>query len=73
MILDGVAAKQLADQWATASVTDRGVALQLVSANETVNSALAGMFNATFVGLPLSRSAWPWSRPGSTHAGHGET
>jgi hypothetical protein len=54
VILDGVAAKQLADQWAaTGGAEDRAIALRIVSANETVNFALAGMFNATFAGIPF--------------------
>jgi hypothetical protein len=53
VILDGVAAKQLADQWALALPADRGVALRIVSASETLNFALAGIFNAMFAGVPF--------------------
>ena len=53
VILDGVAAKQLADAWATAPSEEQGIALRIVAANETMNFALAGMFNATFAGLPF--------------------
>ena len=53
VILDGVAAKQLADQWADAPEASRAVALAVVSANETMNFALAGMFNACFAGFPF--------------------
>ncbi len=53
IILDGVAAKQLADQWAAAPEGSRAVALAAVSANETMNFALAGMFNACFAGVPF--------------------
>jgi hypothetical protein len=53
LILDGVAAKQLADQWAVAPAAEQGAALRIVTANETMNFALAGMFNATFAGFPF--------------------
>jgi hypothetical protein len=53
VILDGVGAKQLADEWAAASADQQAVALGIVSANETTNFALAGMFNATFAGIPF--------------------
>ena len=53
VVLDGVAAKQLADQWAAASGPERAVALSLVSTNETVNFAIAGMFNLSFAGVPF--------------------
>jgi hypothetical protein len=52
VILDGVAAKQLADQWAAAASGEAArTALQLVLANETVNFALASLFNFTFAGV----------------------
>jgi hypothetical protein len=53
LILDGVAAKQLADTWAAAPPDEQRVALRIVAANETMNFALAGMFNATFAGFPF--------------------
>jgi hypothetical protein len=53
VILDGVGAKQLADQWAAAPEATKGVALGLVSTNETLNFALAGMFNLSFAGVPF--------------------
>jgi hypothetical protein len=53
LILDGVAAKQLADQWAAAPEAAKVTALGLVSANETVNFALAGLFNLSFAGVPF--------------------
>jgi hypothetical protein len=53
LILDGVAAKQLADQWAAAPEPAKSAALGLVSANETINFALAGLFNMTFAGVPF--------------------
>jgi hypothetical protein len=53
VILDGVAAKQLGDQWAAAPESGRAVALSVVSANETINFALAGLFNLSFAGVPF--------------------
>lgn len=53
LILDGVAAKQLADQWAAAPDPYKPVALGLVSANETTNFALGGLFNLSFAGVPF--------------------
>ena len=53
LILDGVAAKQLADQWAAAPEPAKATALALVSANETVNFALASLFNLSFAGIPF--------------------
>lgn len=53
VVLDGVGAKQLADQWAAASGPERAIALSLVSTNETVNFAIAGMFNLSFAGVPF--------------------
>jgi uncharacterized protein DUF4386 len=53
LILDGVAAKQLADQWAAAPASAKAAALGLVSANETVNFALGGLFNLSFAGVPF--------------------
>jgi hypothetical protein len=53
VILDGVGAKQLADQWAVAPESTRALALSLVSTNETLNFAIAGMFNLSFAGVPF--------------------
>ena len=53
VILDGVAAKTLADQWAIASETEKTIALHLVSTNETIDFALAGLFNMSFAGVPF--------------------
>ena len=53
VILDGVGAKQLADQWAAAPGSSKDVALSLVSMNETLNFALAGLFNLSFAGVPF--------------------
>jgi hypothetical protein len=51
VILDGVAAKQLADEWAAAPSGERAAALQAVLTNETLNFSLASLFNLTFAGL----------------------
>jgi hypothetical protein len=48
VILDGVAARQLAQEWAATSPGDRAIALGLVHVNETMNFALASLFNLTF-------------------------
>jgi hypothetical protein len=53
VILDGVGAKQLADQWAAAPGATKALALSLVSTNETLNFAIAGMFNLSFAGVPF--------------------
>lgn len=50
VILDGVAAHQLARQWANAPADLKPVALQAVLANETTNFALASLFNLVFAG-----------------------
>jgi hypothetical protein len=50
VILDGVAAKELAAQWAIAPLEERAMALRIVLANETVNFALASSFNIVFGG-----------------------
>jgi hypothetical protein len=73
VILDGVGAKQLADQWAAAPEAERAVALSLVSTNETLNFSIAGLFNLSFAGVPfillglataLSGVYAPWDRVG---------
>jgi hypothetical protein len=51
LILDGVAARQLAQEWAEASAQERAVALRLVHANETLNFALASLFNFVFAAV----------------------
>jgi hypothetical protein len=53
VVLDGVAAKQLADRWAAAPEAEKVVALTAVSTNETLNLALAGLFNLSFAGVPF--------------------
>jgi hypothetical protein len=49
--LDGVAAPQLAEEWAEASPARQATALALVHAEETLNFALASLFNILFAGV----------------------
>jgi hypothetical protein len=49
--LDGLAAKQLAEAWASAPSGERAAALRLVLASETINFALAALFNILFAGM----------------------
>ena len=51
VILDGVAAHQLAQEWASASDPERHLALGLVHLNETINLALASLFNFVFAAV----------------------
>jgi Domain of unknown function (DUF4386) len=51
VVLDGVAAKQLADEWAAAPAEQSAAALRVVTANETTNFALASLFNILFAGV----------------------
>ena len=53
VILDGVAAPQLAEQWAQAPATGRAAALSAVTASETLNFALASLFNILFAGVAI--------------------
>ena len=48
VILDGVAARQLAQEWASAAPANSATALGLVHVNETSNLALASLFNFVF-------------------------
>jgi len=50
VILDGVAARQLAEEWARAPAEEQAAALRIVLANETTNFALAALFNILFAG-----------------------
>lgn len=49
--LDGLAAKQIADAWATAPPAEAAAALRLVLAEETINFALAALFNILFAAV----------------------
>jgi hypothetical protein len=51
VILDGVAARQLAQEWAEAAAEEKAVALGLVHVNETINLALASLFNFVFAAV----------------------
>jgi hypothetical protein len=50
VILDGVAAPQLAEAWAAAPAEEREATLHLVTVNETLDFALASAFNFVFAG-----------------------
>ena len=51
VIVDGVAAKHLADAWATAPPQERAAALRVLIGEETINFALASLFNILFAGV----------------------
>ncbi len=51
VILDGVAARQLAQEWAAAPANQKAAALALVHANETINFALASGLNFVFAAV----------------------
>ncbi len=48
--VDGVAAKQLADEWQAAPASEQAAALRILLAEETINSSLAALFNLVFAG-----------------------
>jgi hypothetical protein len=62
--LDGLAAKQIAAAWTTAPPEEQAAALRLVQAEETINFALAALFNILFAGVTfiLYGLAVAWSR-----------
>ena len=49
--LDGIAAKHLADEWASAPSGEKATALRVVTSEETFNFALAALFNIVFAGV----------------------
>jgi hypothetical protein len=51
VIVDGVAAKHLADAWEAALPEEAAAALQVVIAEEAINFALAALFNILFAGV----------------------
>jgi hypothetical protein len=51
VIVDGVAAKHLAEAWAEAPTTEAAAALRVVVGEETINFALAALFNILFAGV----------------------
>jgi hypothetical protein len=62
--LDGVAAKHIAEAWAAAPPEEEAAALRIVLAEETINFALAALFNILFAGATfiLYGLAVAWSR-----------
>jgi hypothetical protein len=63
--LDGIAAKHLADEWASAPAgSEKATALRLVTSEETFNFALAALFNIVFAGVTfiLYGLAVAWSQ-----------
>src|SRR5215211_8799013 len=51
VIVDGVAAKHLADAWEVAPPEEAAAALRMVVAEEAINFALAALFNILFAGV----------------------
>ena len=51
VIVDGVAAKHLAEAWEAAPPEEQAAALRVVLAEETINFALAALFNILFAGI----------------------
>ncbi len=51
VIVDGVAAKHLADAWEAAPPEEAAAALRVVLAEEAINFALAALFNILFAGF----------------------
>lgn len=51
VIVDGVAAKHLADAWAAAPPEEAAAALRVVVGEESINFALAALFNILFAGV----------------------
>ena len=51
VIVDGVAAKHLADAWEVAPPEEAAAALRVVLAEEAINFALAALFNIHFAGV----------------------
>jgi hypothetical protein len=50
VIMDGVGARQLAEEWVLAPSDQQATALRIVAANETTNFSLASLFNLVFAG-----------------------
>lgn len=50
VIMDGVGASQLAEEWAQAQPVEQVTALRILAANETINFSLASLFNFVFAG-----------------------
>jgi hypothetical protein len=67
--LDGLAAKGIAEAWTTAPAADQVAALQLVLAEETINFALAALFNILFAGVTFILYGLAVAGAGPTLAG----
>lgn len=50
VIMDGIGARQLAEEWALAPPDQQETALRILAANETINFSLASLFNFVFAG-----------------------
>ena len=68
VIVDGVAAKHLADAWEVAPSDQAAAALRVVVAEEAINFALASLFNILFAGVTFIllglAVAWSGEYPG---------
>src|SRR5215216_3134436 len=68
VIVDGVAAKHLADAWEAAPPDEAAAALRVVVAEEAINFALASLFNILFAGVTFIvlglAVAWSGEYPG---------
>src|SRR5215216_2870906 len=68
LIVDGVAAKHLADAWEAAPPDQAAAALRVVLAEEAINFALAALFNILFAGVTFIllglAVAWSGEYPG---------
>jgi hypothetical protein len=68
VIVDGVAAKHLADAWEAAPPEEAAAALRVVVAEEAINFALASLFNILFAGVTFIllglAVAWSGEYPG---------
>jgi hypothetical protein len=68
VIVDGVAAKHLADAWEAAPPEESAAALRVVLAEEAINFALAALFNILFAGVTFIllglAVAWSGEYPG---------
>lgn len=68
VIVDGVAAKYLADAWEAAPPDQAAAALRVVLAEEAINFALASLFNILFAGVTFIllglAVAWSGEYPG---------
>jgi hypothetical protein len=61
LVIDGVAAKHLAEAWAEAPPAEAATALRVVLGEETTNFAQAALFNILYARSHSSFSASLWS------------